>query len=300
MSQKKYFTTLAVAVWLYLCASVVFFYPYDYTFAIVFGVLGVVLGAALLASALISAGRGKFAALHITFAVTAAAAFAMWLIRCIDEYEMHIFGALVAAMFGAAYLLGAVVRRKDAQSSPFYRQACMFFAVLSLVCGLMPAVGYGTVYSGGYGGYYAVSLMSYSVNYFTLASAALALLGYWLDYCGRLTPAASHVIVGVGAVLSAVIAVWYGCDLDIFMAIGAAAVVLLCAAAYYVFACSRRGRELVGLCSAPEQPAGQSAPPMADKMAELEKINQLRAAGVLTEEEYAAQKLKIIGGNDNV
>ena len=54
MSQKKYFTTLAVAVWLYLCASVVFFYPYDYTFTIVFGVLWVVLGAAILAAALIS------------------------------------------------------------------------------------------------------------------------------------------------------------------------------------------------------------------------------------------------------
>ena len=300
MSQKKYLITLTAALWLYLCASVVFFYPFWYTYTVIFGILGVVLGAAFLVVALLFCNRQSFIALHITFGVTAAAAFAFWLIRCINEYEMHIFGALVALAFVAAYVVGIFVRRTNNQSPSFYRYACMFFAVLSLVCAFIPAVGYGTYYNGGYGGYYVVSIMQYSVNYFTLASAVLALLSYWLDYCGRLTLLAAHIIVGVGAAISAFLAVWYGYDLDIALAMGSAAVVIICTAAYYLFAFTRRGRALVGLNSASEDAGTQSAAQTEDWMAELEKLNELRAAGVLTEEEYAAQKQKIIGGTKNV
>ena len=293
MSQKKYLTTLTAALWLYLCASVVFFYPFWYTYTVIFGILGVVLGAAFLVVALLFCNRQSFIPLHITFGGTAAAAFAFWLIRCINEYEMHIFGALVALAFVAAYVVGIFVRRTNNQSPSFYRYACMFFAVMSLVCAFIPAVGYGDYY-------YVASIMEYSVNYFTLASAVLALLSYWLDYCGRLTPLAAHIIVGVGAALSVFLAVWYGYNLDIALAMGSAAVVIICAAAYYLFAFTRRGRALVGLHSASEEAGTQSPAQTEDWMAELEKLNELRAAGVLTEEEYAAQKQKIIGGTKNV
>ena len=304
MSQKKYLITLTAALWLYLCASVVFFYPYDIidAYTIVFGILGGVLGAALLVVALLFCNRQSFIPLHITFGVTAATAFVFWFIQYIlrQGRGMHIFGALVALAFVAAYVLGIFVRRKNNQSPSFYRYACMFFAVLSLVCAFIPAVRYGTYYDDGSNRYYAVSIMEYSVDYLTLASAVLALLSYWLDYCGRLTPLAAHIIVGVGAALSVLLA-WYGyLNIAIGLAIGSAAVVIICAAAYYLFAFTRRGRALVGLDAASEEAGTQSAAQTEDWMAELEKLNELRAAGVLTEEEYAAQKQKIIGGTKNV
>jgi hypothetical protein len=51
----------------------------------------------------------------------------------------------------------------------------------------------------------------------------------------------------------------------------------------------------------PPPPAPAEAPAPAaeaedDTLAQLEKLGQLKAAGVLTEEEFAAQKAKILGG----
>jgi Short C-terminal domain len=43
----------------------------------------------------------------------------------------------------------------------------------------------------------------------------------------------------------------------------------------------------------PPQPA--AAPAQQDTIAQLQKLGELKAAGVLTEEEFAAQKAKILG-----
>jgi hypothetical protein len=43
----------------------------------------------------------------------------------------------------------------------------------------------------------------------------------------------------------------------------------------------------------PQQPA---APAQDDMLAQLQKLGELKAAGVLTEEEFAAQKAKILAG----
>jgi hypothetical protein len=43
----------------------------------------------------------------------------------------------------------------------------------------------------------------------------------------------------------------------------------------------------------PEQPA---APAESDMLAQLQQLGQLKEAGVLTEEEFAAQKAKILAG----
>jgi membrane protease subunit (stomatin/prohibitin family) len=47
-----------------------------------------------------------------------------------------------------------------------------------------------------------------------------------------------------------------------------------------------------------QQAAQQAAPPpqtMDDKIAQLQQLSELKAAGVITEKEFAAQKAKIIG-----
>jgi hypothetical protein len=41
-------------------------------------------------------------------------------------------------------------------------------------------------------------------------------------------------------------------------------------------------------------PAAPSAPSMDDKMAQLEKLGQLHTSGILTDEEFAAQKAAIL------
>jgi len=47
----------------------------------------------------------------------------------------------------------------------------------------------------------------------------------------------------------------------------------------------------------PQAPPMQAAPPegMDDKLAQLERLGQLKAQGILSEEEFAAQKAAILG-----
>ena len=52
-------------------------------------------------------------------------------------------------------------------------------------------------------------------------------------------------------------------------------------------------RAAAGLCAAPAAPA---APAQDDMLTQLQKLGELKAAGVLTEEEFAAQKAKILAG----
>jgi hypothetical protein len=46
--------------------------------------------------------------------------------------------------------------------------------------------------------------------------------------------------------------------------------------------------------AAPPPPAQPAAPTQDDMLTQLEKLGELKAAGVLTEEEFAAQKAKIL------
>lgn len=49
-----------------------------------------------------------------------------------------------------------------------------------------------------------------------------------------------------------------------------------------------------GQAAAPPAPAAPAEDPMDHKIAELEKLSKLRDSGVLTEEEFAAQKQQIL------
>jgi hypothetical protein len=46
----------------------------------------------------------------------------------------------------------------------------------------------------------------------------------------------------------------------------------------------------------PPQPAAPAASAQDDMLTQLQKLGELKAAGVLTEEEFAAQKAKILAG----
>jgi hypothetical protein len=48
--------------------------------------------------------------------------------------------------------------------------------------------------------------------------------------------------------------------------------------------------------AAPPPPPQAAAPAEDDMLAKLQKLGELKAAGVLTEEEFAAQKAKILAG----
>ena len=45
----------------------------------------------------------------------------------------------------------------------------------------------------------------------------------------------------------------------------------------------------------PAPPPAPAAPPAADPIAQLKELGQLRDSGVLTEEEFAAQKARVLG-----
>jgi hypothetical protein len=47
---------------------------------------------------------------------------------------------------------------------------------------------------------------------------------------------------------------------------------------------------------ASQQPPPQAAPPAADPLAQLKQLGELKAAGVLTDAEFEAQKAKILAG----
>ena len=46
----------------------------------------------------------------------------------------------------------------------------------------------------------------------------------------------------------------------------------------------------------PAEPAAPAAPTQDDMLTQLQKLGELKASGVLTEEEFAAQKAKILAG----
>ena len=46
----------------------------------------------------------------------------------------------------------------------------------------------------------------------------------------------------------------------------------------------------------PAEPAASAAPTQDDMLSQLQKLGELKASGVLTEEEFAAQKAKILAG----
>ena len=46
----------------------------------------------------------------------------------------------------------------------------------------------------------------------------------------------------------------------------------------------------------PPQPAAPAAPTQDDMLDQLQKLGELKASGVLTEDEFAAQKAKILAG----
>lgn len=48
--------------------------------------------------------------------------------------------------------------------------------------------------------------------------------------------------------------------------------------------------------AAPAQAPPSAAPSEEEKLAELKELGELKASGVLTEEEFEAQKAKILGG----
>jgi hypothetical protein len=48
--------------------------------------------------------------------------------------------------------------------------------------------------------------------------------------------------------------------------------------------------------AAPQQPVPPASAGMADTIAQLKDLAELKAQGILTEEEFAAQKAKILGG----
>ena len=48
--------------------------------------------------------------------------------------------------------------------------------------------------------------------------------------------------------------------------------------------------------AAAQAPPATAAPSQPDQMAQLRELGELKAAGVLTEEEFAAQKAKILAG----
>jgi len=48
--------------------------------------------------------------------------------------------------------------------------------------------------------------------------------------------------------------------------------------------------------AAPQQPVPPASADMADTIAQLKDLAELKAQGILTEEEFAAQKAKILGG----
>lgn len=61
----------------------------------------------------------------------------------------------------------------------------------------------------------------------------------------------------------------------------------------------KNAAEQAGVTAAPSPPAPAEPPPVADsatddKLSQLERLAQLKAQGILTEEEFAAQKAEIL------
>ncbi len=275
MARKNYSLAVMFALWLLaLCTC--------FTYVSWAAIICVVLLTALFVAALwMLYFKNNMLLMHITVALTAVSILVLFIIM-LDIFGRNILGSAIAAMLlGIFYLLAQFLLKTEHvnRNDKFYLYGVILFAVLYVLLDD-----------------FIVGNPS-SISYTSAAAVLVAALYSLLFYKIKLRPFAAYIAIGLYAVLTIILWVSYyryyvGYGIPLMKLL----IQLVLLGGYILFDVLRKKVPAKSAEAAPEQ----TEPSLDEKLAQLEELQTLREAGVLTEEEFQTQKQKILGGNKHV
>ena len=276
MARKKY--SLAVMFALWLLALYTWFAYVSWA-----ALICVVLLTALFVAALwMLYFKNNMLLMHITVALTAVSILVLFIIM-LDIFGSNILGSAIAAMLlGIFYLLAQFLLKTEHvnRNNKFYLYGVILFAVLYVLLDD-----------------FIVGGSSGAIGYTSAAAVLVAALYSLLFYKIKLRPFAAYIAIGLYAVLTIILWVsYYRYYVGYGIPLMELLIQLVLLGGYILFDVLRKKVPAKSAEAAP----GQTEPSLNEKLAQLEELQTLREAGVLTEEGFQTQKQKILGGNKHV
>ena len=276
MARKNYSLAVMIALWLLaLCTC--------FAYVSWAALICVVLLTALFVAALwMLYFKNNMLLMHITVALTAVSILVLFIIM-LDIFGSNILGSAIAAMLlGIFYLLAQFLLKTEHvnRNNKFYLYGVILFAVLYVLLDD-----------------FIVGGSSGAIGYTSAAAVLVAALYSLLFYKIKLRPFAAYIAIGLYAVLTIILWVsYYRYYVGYGIPLMELLIQLVLLGGYILFDVLRKKVPAKSAEAAP----GQTEPSLDEKLAQLEELQTLREAGVLTEEEFQTQKQKILGGNKHV
>ena len=209
-------------------------------------------------------------------------------------YCFYFYSVSISAILCIFYILVQFLLKKeqDTGNGKFYLHGVILFAVL---CVLADSILWDNQYIFGETGemYRFITLHLYP-GLFSIFAILIAGVYSLLFYKIKLKPFIAYILIGLCYALTITSLLINYTFLGFI--IGELLIQLVLLGGYILFDVLRKKVPAKSAEAAP----GQTEPSLDEKLAQLEELQTLREAGVLTEEEFQTQKQKILGGNKNV
>lgn len=285
MTKKTY--TIAVAGMLFLLALYLFLTDVYYT---IFGLTGILILAVVLFLGLYFLFFGNkswilhiFAGLALIYNILYATIYSAY-------YDLDLIALLLTCFLALAYLLAQFLlqeKKKAPDNDKFYLLGVILFSIL--------AAGLCT-FGGG--------AISFSLNLFTLFAVLLFLIYFLLYSLIPLKSPAAYIVIGCDAILTIVrlcMITAFGSQTSTLRFCGILLIWLLALGGYILFDIMSRSDTESKFGTAPVSTKNHpNAVSFEAKVKKVEDLQTLRENGILSEEEFQAQKNKILGGNNHV
>lgn len=209
-----------------------------------------------------------------------------------NYYDILIVFSAILCIF---YILVQFLLKKeqDTGNDKFYLHGVILFAVL---CILADSIlwDYQYIFSETGGEMYRFIILHLYPGSFSIFAILIAGVYSLLFYKIKLKPFIAYILIGLCYALTITSLLINYTFLGFI--IGELLIQLVLLGGYILFDVLRKKVPAKSAEAAPEQ----TEPSLDEKLAQLEELQTLREAGVLTEEEFQTQKQKILGGNKHV
>lgn len=214
-----------------------------------------------------------------------------------NNYTYNYYDILIvfSVILGVFYILVQFLLKKeqDTGNDKFYLHGVILFAVL---CILADSILWDNqyIFSETGGEMYRFIILHLYPGSFSIFAILIAGVYSLLFYKIKLKPFIAYILIGLCYALTITSLLINYTFLGFI--IGELLIQLVLLGGYILFDVLRKKVPAKSAEAAP----GQTEPSLDEKLAQLEELQTLREAGVLTEEEFQTQKQKILGGNKHV
>lgn len=255
-------------------------------------IVGCILTGLYLCAAHLATAKGKFGFLHCVSSACALTVviYTIALISIVKFSALYLLWIIVAITLLALYFAGTSIKGDKLNTDGKYFKFVLLFGVLMAITDgfFIPGLN---------------ALASYVViSYCTVIAVILTAIAYFLYCKNLLKPILAYILNGafvVGGVTQIIVnysrVMKYQLYPAIIICLGLALIYIFLLV-YFFLQCKKRGGES-GANGASAQAGNLSA---YDKYSWLEELYALKQSGVINEEEYEAQKKKILGDGTDV